>query len=157
MTVGGQLRESYPAVADSVPSARDAVTAFAAAAGAGPDLLECVRLAVSEALTNAVVHAYGEREGSIVVSAQIVSGELKVQVADEGAGLHFDSPHGLGLGMALMALSSDTLTIERRSSGGMQVQLGFSLTANGNGEQADNPATRGAGGPTARSPGAQAA
>src|SRR5258708_33874218 len=67
------LQRTYPAVPDAVPAARSAVAAFAADVGASPELIEDVRLAVSEALTNAVVHAYrGAHEpGSIGITAAL--------------------------------------------------------------------------------------
>ena len=54
------LSRDYSAVADSVPLARNALVAMARAAGADQAQLEAVRLAASEALTNAVIHASRE-------------------------------------------------------------------------------------------------
>jgi len=90
-----------------------------------------VRLAVSEAVTNAIVHAYGGGRGKIEVSATVDSGQLRVEIADDGCGLRAGAPHGLGLGLALMALSSDSFTFAQRPSGGMGVRLGFKLARNG--------------------------
>jgi serine/threonine-protein kinase RsbW len=124
------LQRTYPAVPDAVPAARSALTAFAADVGASPELLEDVRLAVSEALTNAVVHAYrGAHEpGSIVVTAALAVDELWIIVSDSGCGLRprNDSP-GLGLGMALMMQVSANIDVVDRSDGGTQVTLQFAL------------------------------
>src|SRR4051795_3014534 len=54
----GRLSRVWPAVAASVAEARNAVTAFAEAAGATGDALAAVSLAVSEAGTNAVPHPH---------------------------------------------------------------------------------------------------
>ena len=63
------LEGSYPAVAESVPRARRDVTRYAAAIpGITEDLLERVRLALSEAVTNAVAHAYPGADGGFRVS-----------------------------------------------------------------------------------------
>lgn len=124
------LQRSYPAVPDSVPAARSALTAFAADVGASPELLDDVRLAVSEALTNAVVHAYrGTSEpGSIGVIAARAVDELWILISDSGCGLHprEDSP-GLGLGMALMMQVSAGIDVIDRSDGGTEVTLRFAL------------------------------
>jgi anti-sigma regulatory factor (Ser/Thr protein kinase) len=124
------LQRSYPAVPDSVPAARSALTAFAADVGASSELLDDVRLAVSEALTNAVVHAYrGSSEpGSIGVIAARAVDELWVLISDSGCGLRprQDSP-GLGLGMALMMQLSADIDVHDRSDGGTQVTLRFEL------------------------------
>ena len=72
---------------DAVPRARRVVVDLAAEAGATPETIEAIRLATSEALTNAVVHAYDAAPGEIHVSAALRGGELSVVVADDGRGL----------------------------------------------------------------------
>ena len=52
------LVQSYPAVPDSVPLARQELVEFALAAGADEHQAEDIKLSVSEALTNVVLHAY---------------------------------------------------------------------------------------------------
>ncbi|HEY3945584.1 MAG TPA: ATP-binding protein [Solirubrobacteraceae bacterium] len=122
------MSETYPAVPESVPRARRAVSAIAAAAGASGEQLDAVRLAVSEAVTNAVKHAYPGRHGPVEVSAAIASEELWLLVADDGCGLRADRPSaGRGLGLALIALLSDGLTITKRSSGGIELHIRFKL------------------------------
>ena len=122
------LNDSYPAVAETVPRAREAVTRFAAGAGASPEQLEAVRLAVSEALTNAVVHAYRGSAGSINVTAALAEGDLWVLVADDGRGLRAGGgKSGLGIGLALIARVSDYFAIVKRSSGGTEVRMRFRL------------------------------
>jgi anti-sigma regulatory factor (Ser/Thr protein kinase) len=46
-----------------------------------------VRLAVTEAATNAVMHAYAEAEGELRVAAAMHDGELTVVIGDSGRGL----------------------------------------------------------------------
>lgn len=124
------LTDSYPSVAGSVPVARTALAAFAAAAGASREQVESVRWAVSEALTNVVMHAYPGGSGEIHVTAAVTAGELWVLIADDGCG--FDSNHespGLGLGLGLVAQMTDDLVIAERASGGSEVRMGFRLTA----------------------------
>ena len=94
-----------------------------------PSSIEAIRLAVSEAMTNAVKYAYVDEPGEIEVAATLASGELWVLIADDGCGLRAEArSDGLGLGLALIALASDSLTIVRRSSGGIEVRLAFALT-----------------------------
>jgi anti-sigma regulatory factor (Ser/Thr protein kinase) len=122
------LSESYPASPDSIPRARIALSSFAAEAGASAEQQEQVRLVVSEAVTNAVQHAYGGGPGDVHVTAMVVSGELWILVADDGLGLCAggDSP-GLGLGLAWMAQFSDGMTLVARACGGVEVRLRFDL------------------------------
>src|SRR5437763_15304915 len=101
---GDTFSRSYPACAESVPRARADLSDFACAAGAEEDQLELIRLAASEALTNAVLHAYEQPGGTVELSAAYVSGELWAFVSDRGAGLRVRrQSRGLGLGLALIS------------------------------------------------------
>ena len=123
------MSESYPATPSSVPWARKVVAAFAVEAGIGGPRLEDIRLAVSEAVTNAVAYAYEGATGEIHVLAAALSGELWIVVADDGKGMRErrGGTRGLGLGLGLMARLSDALTILTRSSGGVEVRMRFDL------------------------------
>jgi anti-sigma regulatory factor (Ser/Thr protein kinase) len=128
MSPDDSISVSYPAVASSVPTARSAVVAFAAAAGLSSERLEGVRLAVSEALSNVVVHAYPDRTGEIHLTASVAGGQLRVLIADDGAGLwpRVLGP-GLGLGLGLIAHETDELTIAKRAGGGTELRMLFKL------------------------------
>lgn len=122
------LSATYPAEPLSVPRGRRELTDFAAAAGAGPRQLEAIRLASSEALTNAIVHAYRDEPGLVHVTAAVTSGELWILIADDGSGMQprADRP-GLGLGLALIAQMSDELAVVSRAHGGTEVRMRFDL------------------------------
>ena len=133
MSCGDALNESFPAVPEAVPLARRALTEVAVAAGAVGERLDEVRLAVSEALTNAVVHAYhGGEPGRFQVTAAVASGELWVLISDDGRGLHaWNDSRGLGIGLSLISGLSDDFAIITRASGGTEVQMRFDLNKNG--------------------------
>jgi anti-sigma regulatory factor (Ser/Thr protein kinase) len=124
------LTVTYPANPEAVAIARHALTAFAAEAGADHDQIEAVRLAVSEAMTNAVLHAYHSTPGDVYVTAALVSDELWVLVGDDGSGMEArpDRP-GLGLGLALIAQVSDDMSIVPRAGGGTEVRMRFALVS----------------------------
>ena len=125
----GQLTERYPAIAESVPHARTAVAEFARQAGMAKDRLEGLRLAVSEAVTNVVRHAYPSSSGSVAVTAGRASDELWVLVADQGRGHQSQSPNpGLGFGLGIIAHECDELVIMERSEGGTEVRMRFMLS-----------------------------
>lgn len=116
---------SYPAVPTSVRPLRTLVTDLARRAGADSEQLESIRLAVSEAATNVVLHAYpAGRPGLIHLSASAASDELTVLVADDGRGhrVPTDTP-GLGLGWKLIADSCTRLTILERGTGGTELRM----------------------------------
>lgn len=122
------LRESFPAVAAAIPAARHAIEACAAAAGATDEQLEAVRLASSEALTNAVLYAYRTHTGNIHVTARLVAGEFWVLIADNGCGIHAGPESDrLGLGLALISEMTDGFSVVERSTRGTELRLRFRL------------------------------
>lgn len=123
------VNRSYPAVAESVSRVRKALTAFAAEVGVAGERLENIRLVVSEAASNAVLHAYEQGKGEIHVTAAAVPGELWILIADDGSGLRAEGSdnRGLGLGLGWMAQFSDGFTLLTRASGGLEVRLRFEL------------------------------
>ena len=106
---------------------RREIAAFASRCGMDPEGVEAVRLAVSEAATNAVVHAYREAQGSLAVRATVRDGELLVVVCDTGVGLvpRPDSP-GLGLGMPLIASVTSRFQVVSDDAG-TEVHMAFPL------------------------------
>jgi serine/threonine-protein kinase RsbW len=130
MSVGDiqKLVRTYDADAVSVSAARHELTEFAKSAGASDYELQSIRLAVSEALTNVVLHAYPTAAGQIHVSAAVAGDELWVLIGDDGAGLHAGGHStGLGIGLALIAELSDSFSVVNRSSGGTEVRIRFDL------------------------------
>jgi serine/threonine-protein kinase RsbW/stage II sporulation protein AB (anti-sigma F factor) len=119
---------SFPAVPASIRKARGVVYELARDAGASRAKLDAVRLAVSEALTNAVLHAYPDEPGAIHVTAAVAGTELWVLISDDGCGLEARARRpGLGVGLALIAQDCDDFTIGPRSSRGVEVRMRFDL------------------------------
>lgn len=115
---------------DEVARLRHAVVAYVEELGAPEPVIDGVRLTVSEALTNVVLHAYlGRDPGPMVAEAWCDADHLLVRVCDEGQGLvpRVDSP-GLGVGIAVMASVADDFRIGNRDgTAGTVVSLRFSL------------------------------
>lgn len=110
---------------------REAVVRFAAASGASQRSREQIALAVSEALSNCVIHAYAGRDqpGQVTVEAWARDGSLIVLVSDEGCGMvpRLDSP-GLGIGLPLIAQMSDQLDVEARDGQpGVRLRMTFAI------------------------------
>jgi serine/threonine-protein kinase RsbW len=120
---------TFPSTPPGVGAMRREVAAFAAAAGMDAEGVASVRLAVSEAATNAVVHAYRERDGELQVRAFVRGDELVIIVCDRGAGLapRPDSP-GLGLGMPLMATVTKRFRVISDGPG-TEIHMTFALPA----------------------------
>jgi anti-sigma regulatory factor (Ser/Thr protein kinase) len=122
------LTGTFLATPGTVPAVRRAFTELCADAGATDEQVASERLAVSEALTNAVRHAYRGGMGSVHVSAHLAAGELWVLIADDGCGLLpvTHSP-GLGMGLALIAEVCEEFSLVNRSSGGIELRMRFSI------------------------------
>lgn len=127
---------SYRAVPESVAALRAVVADFATKVGLAPSTVERVKLAVSEAATNVVVHAYPEsREpGLIHAEVALAPGELRVSIADTGSGLDpgRDSP-GLGLGLGIIGQVTDRFELLQGGDGGLRVLMRFALPASATG------------------------
>jgi anti-sigma regulatory factor (Ser/Thr protein kinase) len=77
-----------------------------------------IMLAVSEAVTNAVRHAYEPGEGGMVeMSLSLHDGLIQVLVSDCGHGFRPHDSSGLGLGLPLMADMSTHLEINQGRAG----------------------------------------
>lgn len=123
------LSESYPAIAASIPLARGAVVDFGRAAGLAGEPLDRLRLAVTEAVTNAVLHGFETDAGHVQVTAALADDELWLLVADDGCGfLHATAgARGLGWGLALIADACEDFEIVERAGGGTELRMRFSV------------------------------
>jgi anti-sigma regulatory factor (Ser/Thr protein kinase) len=106
---------------------RHAVT-FAAAAGASEEMTDAVALAVSETVTNAVMHAYvGSGPGLVSVRCLAEGDRVIIEVVDWGNGIaaRADSP-GVGHGLATVGALAQTLQIlTRPDTPGTVVTMSF--------------------------------
>jgi serine/threonine-protein kinase RsbW len=105
-----------PAEADSVQKARHAVAAYCI--GQWLDH-EGIAIAVSEAVANAVTHAYRDGvAGPVRVFADFEPGSLTIMISDDGNGMtpRTDSS-GMGVGLELIAKIATSLQIDDDASG----------------------------------------
>jgi PAS domain S-box-containing protein len=130
--VGARLERTFDSEVSAVAVARHEVVAFASARGAPESVLRDLALAVSEACTNVVVHAYRDRPadaaGPMHVRAWVDGDALEVSIADEGCGVRprRDSP-GVGLGLGIIARTTDEFEVRDAPEGGGELRLRFRL------------------------------
>jgi anti-sigma regulatory factor (Ser/Thr protein kinase)/PAS domain-containing protein len=119
-----------PAVAASVGTIRGGVRHFARERGVGEAILVDLALAVTEAVTNSVVHAFiGREPGSVWARIQTAPDELVVVVTDDGRGMQprADSP-GLGLGLPTIASLTTAMDMHAPPGGGTVITMTFAAT-----------------------------
>src|SRR5690554_5477952 len=124
----------FPAEPDNVAFARTAAAMFASRLDFTLDELDEIKVAVSEAVTNCILHAYPERTGWVRMELAVRDGSFHVTVADDGVGMADPGeflPAGvtsrpgdcLGLGFTLMAEYMDTLAVDSSPGGGTRVRM----------------------------------
>lgn len=138
VAVRAHLNESHLATPEAISPLRHSVADYASAAGIRGEQLDGVRLAVSEAVTNVVLHAYRDEPGQVDVTARVVDNELWVLVADEGVGLGTPASRpGLGWGLAFITDVSDEFTLAERAGGGVEARIVFRMPLDSTGGDLD--------------------
>ena len=127
-TRDGYWEHQGAALASTVGVMRNGVVSFAADHGASLRAQTDIALAVSEAVTNSVVHAFvHEPAGTIGLFAEAALDALHVRITDDGCGMRPrpDSP-GMGLGLSLIARLTSSLELGAGSRGrGTVMRLSF--------------------------------
>jgi anti-sigma regulatory factor (Ser/Thr protein kinase) len=119
------IRLTLPARPENIMLVRHVLTALAEALGLSRGVTDDMRLAVTEACTNVVRHAYDDG-GTIDLVVRPDGEALEVIVADEGRGIG-PSPDtaGPGLGLPLIAALTDSLEIDETPSRGSRLIMTF--------------------------------
>jgi anti-sigma regulatory factor (Ser/Thr protein kinase) len=121
------VRLTLPAKPENVAVIRHVLGAFAVALKLPAELVEDMRLAITEACTNVVRHAYPDDEqGTIDVVIRPTGDRIDVIVSDHGSGIG-PSPDvgGPGLGLPMIAALADTVEIEHGPVRGTRLALSF--------------------------------
>ena len=115
----------------SVRQLRAEIREFAERHGFEEERAQDLTLAVSEIISNAVLHAYRDgSDGTIEIGADVTDGHLEVWIVDTGVGMspRPDSP-GAGLGLMIAGSIADRMHIERPPHGGTTVSMAFACAA----------------------------
>ena len=135
MTPTNEIRLQFLSRSTNEQFARMAVAAFLLPLDPLVDELTDVKTAVSEAVTNCIVHAYPDRMGRITLTAKLYDRRLVVQVKDIGVGIP-DIPMAMqplfttapteeraGLGFAVMESFMDKLRVRSTPGKGTTVTM----------------------------------
>jgi serine/threonine-protein kinase RsbW len=129
---GRSVRLTIPAKPEYITLGRLALTGLAGVRPLSDETLYDLKLALTEACTNSVRHAYENgREGSVEIVYELQPDRLVVEVGDEGAGFepgeggngHGDELEEGGLGIEIIRALADEVEIGRREEGGSRLRF----------------------------------
>lgn len=130
-----EVKLNFPAKSINEGFSRAVVSAFTALADPTVEELSDVKTAVSEAVTNAIVHGYKERDGFVYIDCALYENSLlKIRIKDKGCGIE-NVPLAMealyttagdersGLGFTVMESFSDKLTVKSKPGKGTTVTI----------------------------------
>jgi serine/threonine-protein kinase RsbW len=131
---GGQglaVRLCIPAKPEYIALGRLALTGLSRLQGFPEEALADLKLALTEACTNSVRHAYDGGEGTVEILYELHQDRLVVEVSDSGEGFDHDEPEPEGtdelseggLGIAIIRALADELEIGARNGGGSRLRF----------------------------------
>jgi len=128
-TQESDIRLTLPARPENIAVVRHMLGAVGQAIELPPAVVDDLRLAVTEACTNVVRHAYPGRSGTLDVVVRPEGERLEVTVADSGRGMG-PSPdrRGPGLGLPLIAALADSFDIDESVPSGSRLVMSFMRT-----------------------------
>lgn len=127
---------TIPAKAEYITLGRLALTALARTRNFSEETLADLKLALTEACSNSVRHAYGPDAGNVELVYELQPDKLVIEVLDDGSG--FVPPSGLedlgelgegGLGIAIIREIVDDLEISEKIGGGSRLRFEKKLGA----------------------------
>ena len=133
--MNNQMELSFLSLAENEAFARMVISAFLMQLSPTMSLVSEVRTAVSEAVTNCIVHAYRQESGSITMAAVLYdNGDIRIQIKDKGCGISdvkkareplftTGDQERSGMGFTIMENFMDRIRVCSREGIGTQVTL----------------------------------
>jgi stage II sporulation protein AB (anti-sigma F factor) len=135
MNIKNHVKLSFKSIPENVAFARSCAGAFAAQLNCTLEELEEVKLAISEAVSNCIIHAYqNEPDHSVEMQLNLLAGRvLEIQIIDWGCGIEdirqamepaFSSAPGrMGLGFSFMQSFMDEIAVESSVRQGTAIKM----------------------------------
>lgn len=144
MDIVNEIKFIMPSLSVNESTARAAVSSFIIQADPTVEELSDIRTAVSEAVTNAIVHGYRGTSGNIELTVRLLEGkEIYIRIKDSGCGipdvkqamepLYTTAPEEerSGLGFSVMDSFMDKLMVKSRVGRGTTVTMRKKLSVHG--------------------------
>ncbi|MGI6706972.1 MAG: anti-sigma F factor [Clostridia bacterium] len=135
MEVLNEMHLEFLSRSENEAFARVAVGAFASQLNPTLEQLEDIKTAVSEAVTNAIIHGYENSQGMVTINAWIKDKLLEIEVIDKGRGIEnvqqammplYTSRPELersGMGFTVMETFMDEVKVESTVGSGTKVRM----------------------------------
>ncbi|VBB07988.1 anti-sigma f factor [Lucifera butyrica] len=138
MAIKNKMTMSFISCSENVGIARITAAAFAAQADFTLSEIEEIKVAVSEAISNAIIHGYGHQDGQIQFEMTLYEEKLECLIIDYGKGIadialarqpaFSTDPERMGLGFVFMESFMDELDVKSGVGQGTTVKMGKMIT-----------------------------
>lgn len=130
-----EMELKFKALSVNEGFARSAIAAFCIQANPSVDEITDIKTAISEAVTNAVVHAYPLKDGDITIKVKLYNSGVVIEVSDNGVGIDdFEkarepfyttkpSEERSGMGFTVMESFMDSVTLLKNGKCGLIVKM----------------------------------
>lgn len=135
MRIRNEMKADFLSIAENVGFARMAVSAFLVPEDPTLEEMGDIKTAVSEAVTNAIVHGYKEKTGMVRVRALLgEAGEVEIEITDNGCGIEDiekarrpffsgDGDERAGMGFLVMESFMDSVEVISAPGEGTTVRM----------------------------------
>ena len=130
-----KMRLEFDSKSSNESFARVTVASFVVRLDPTLEELSDIKTAVSEAVTNCVVHGYGNEKGKIIIECYIEENEITIMVEDYGVGIENieqameplfttkPTEDRAGMGFSFMSIFMDDLKVESKPNQGTKVTM----------------------------------
>ncbi len=135
MNIINDMTLTFKAISSNEAFARSCVAAFCTQLNPTLDEIVDIKTAVSEAVTNCVVHAYPKGEGDITLNVKLTQDKAIISISDNGIGIpnfekarepFYTTKHDQersGMGFTVMESFMDSLELSKNNNRGLTVRM----------------------------------
>ncbi len=137
-----KIKLTFSAISENESFARSVIACFALGLNPSVAQISDIKTAVSEAVTNAIVHGYPDGEGEITLSAEISEDKLHINIFDDGVGIENveqalepfyttrSDEERSGMGFTIMKSFMDKVEVFSKKGQGTKIYMTKSIKAN---------------------------
>lgn len=133
MQMKNQIKMSMKSLSENVGIARIAAAAFSAELELTLNEIDEIKVAISEAVSNAIIHGYGNEKGIVEFTMNLYENKIEYIVSDEGKGIadidaarepaYSTDPERMGLGFVFMESFMDELEVKSEIDKGTNIRM----------------------------------